>query len=463
MLASLTRPEPQQGGRMRVAVVGSGIAGLSAAWLLARRHEVTLLEKDGRLGGHTNTVNLTTPDGTGLAVDTGFIVFNEAAYPNLTALFAHLGVATRPTDMSFGVSLDGGRYEYSGGRLLGLFAQPANLVSRHHWSLLSDVVRFYRTAPAMIARYGGRDSTLGEFMAEEGYGEAFIEDHLLPMAGAIWSAEPRQLRDYPAASFIRFFENHGLLRLLQRPRWRTVSGGSKRYIDRMMQGFPGHAKLATPVTGIVRTETDVIVSGHGGQIGRFDHVVLATHADQALSMLRDATSAEQQLLGAFRYTSNRAILHGDTRLMPRRRAAWSSWNYMAEPGTASETAPRHCVTYWMNSLQGLECPAPVFVTLNPERLREPQGFMHEERYEHPLFDEKAYAAQQRLWSLQGHRRTWFCGAYFGAGFHEDALQAGLAVAEQLGGVPRPWSVANPSGRIVDKAAGDLKRPLPVSA
>jgi predicted NAD/FAD-binding protein len=425
--------------RQTIAVIGSGIAGLSCAWLLARRHAVTLFEAAPRLGGHTNTVQV--PGGP--PVDTGFIVYNEKTYPNLTALFAHLGVATQPSEMSFAVSLDGGRLEYAGTNLAGLFAQKANLFRPRFWSMLRDLMRFYRTAPGDVAASTG-DETLGDYLTRNGYGAALRDDHLLPMAAAIWSGGTAALADYPVASFVRFCSNHGLLQVSNRPQWRTVSGGSNEYVRRLMADFRGEVVLGAPVQ-IIRRLPDGVEVGTGAGVQRFDHVVVATSAPRALGMLADADRDERALLGTFGTAKNLAVLHSDPTLMPTRRAVWSSWNYLRP--SAPPTGADLCVTYWMNRLQNIAGPRDFFVTLNPPRAPAAGTLWHSEVYEHPVFDAAAVRAQRSLWRLQGLRRTWFCGAWFGAGFHEDGLQAGLAVAEQLGGAARPWTVADPSGRI----------------
>ena len=428
-----------------IAIVGTGISGMAAAWLLSQDHNVTVYECDRRTGGHSNTVTVAGAKGE-IAVDTGFIVYNEHTYPNLTALFQHLDVPTQLSDMSFAVSLAGGDLEYSG-TLSGLFAEKRNLLRPRFWSMLRDVHRFYREAPRDLAALNEFHTTLGDYLDAGAYSAAFRSDHLLPMAAAIWSAPADSILDYPAASFIRFHDNHGLLRLRNRPPWRTVLGGSRVYVERLTRAYKDRIRLAAAVTAVRRSEDFVQIRDRNGGVESFDHVVVATHADQALGLLTDPTADEQRLLGAFRYSSNVAVLHSDPALMPKRRAVWSSWNYM---GGSGEEDALPAVTYWMNSLQNIPHHTPLFVTLNPQR--SPRAAHHGETYEHPLFDSAAITAQRQLWSLQGRGNTWFCGAYFGAGFHEDGLQSGLAVAEALGSRRRPWRVENESGRIALAAA-----------
>jgi uncharacterized protein len=426
---------------LAVAVIGSGIAGLAASWLLTKRHSVTLYERAARLGGHCNTVDVPDANGNLIAVDTGFIVYNSVNYPNLVALFQTLGVATHASDMSFSVSLDGGRLEYSGTDLRGLFAQGANLVRPRFWAMLADIVRFYRAAPALLADTA-EDRTLGDYLEAEGYSREFIDEHILPMGAAIWSSTLVDMRRYPIRSFVRFFSSHGLLRLAGRPAWRTVTGGSRVYVAKMAAALGDSVALSRPVRAVRRQPGGVLVEDEEGRVRRFDHVVIAAHADEALAMLADADAEERRLLDRFRYARNLAVLHSDPSFMPVRRRAWASWNYLGRSGAEHGQVS---VTYWMNKLQKLPSTRDFFVTLNPAR--PPRAAQASFVYDHPGFDLAASAAQRELWSLQGRRRTWFCGAHFGAGFHEDALQAGLAAAEALGGVRRPWSVANESGRI----------------
>jgi predicted NAD/FAD-binding protein len=417
---------------------------MSAAWLLSKSHTVTVYEQDRRIGGHTNTVEV--PDLNGpIPVDTGFIVYNEANYPNLVALFEHLGVPSKPSEMSFAASVDDGALEYSGSGLAGLFAQKSNFVRPRFWRMLGDVWRFYREGPAIMGRPGGDDESLGDYLHREGYSHAFVYDHLLPMAAAIWSTAAHDMRDHPASAFIRFCTNHGLMKVANRPQWRTVDGGSREYARRLTASYAANIRTGVGVRSIRRSGRGAIVEDQSGRTSTFDHVVIAAHADQALAMLSDPSADERNLLGAFGYTRNTAVLHQDPTLMPQRRKVWSSWNYLSRSG--EDGASRVCVTYWMNRLQGLVSTEPLLVTLNPNRDPDPRKILRTFEYEHPSFDVGAMNAQRRLWNLQGARNTWFCGSYFGAGFHEDALQAGLAVAETLGGLPRPWTVIVQSDRI----------------
>ena len=417
----------------RIAVVGSGISGLSAAWLLAGRHAVTLYETDDRLGGHSHTV-----EAAGVPVDTGFIVYNEANYPNLTALFAHLKVASQPTRMSFSVSIDDGRLEYSSTGLAGLFAQTRNLVSPRFWGMLKDMRRFHRTAGSHLADLEAAQTPLGAYLETHGYGRAFCDEHLLPQAAAIWSSKVEDMDNYPAASLIRFYANHDLLGLVSRINWRTVTGGSRQYVERLRAGL-SDIRLGVAARAIHRSPEGVRIRDSRGHVETYDQVVLATHAAQALALLEQPSAQEVALLSPFRSSRNLAVLHRDPRLMPRRRRAWAAWNHIGRAGASS-------VSYWMNRLQDLPGD-DLFVTLNP--VIEPANgtVIRADVYEHPLFDAATDRAQKSLWSLQGQQRTWFCGAWFGHGFHEDGLQAGLAVAEQLGAVSRPWTVENASGRI----------------
>lgn len=414
---------------------------MSAAWLLSKRHDVTVYEKNARLGGHSNTVWVETSLGR-TPVDTGFIVYNDVTYPNLIALFEHLGVASKASDMSFGVSLDGGRFEYSSVDASAFLCGGRNLFSPRFWSMTGDLLRFYKSAPADIESSRAELISLGDYLTRHGYGDAFRNDHLLPQAAAIWSASLAEIHHYPACAFVRFFENHGLLKLKGRPKWRTVEGGSQAYVSRLTAPYLERVRLNAGAVSVRRDGAGVWVRDAAGDLQRYDHVVIATHANEALAMLDNPTPAERALLGAFNYTKNRAVLHTDRALMPRRQKLWASWNYVGD------NAEGGCVvSYWMNKLQRIESKEQLFLTLNPRTMPRAETILHDTEYEHPLFNAAAIRAQEKLWSLQGVQNTWYCGAHFGAGFHEDGLQAGLAVAEHLGGVRRPWTVADESGRI----------------
>lgn len=415
---------------MRVAVVGTGIAGLGAAWLLQQAHEVTVFEAQARPGGHTHTV-----DAGDQPVDTGFIVYNEPAYPRLKALFQALRVATQASDMSFGVSVDHGRLEWAGDNWRSLFAQPSNLFRPSHTHMIVDILRFNRQTKRLLADDALPDQSLGAFLDEHAYGKPFRARYLLPMAAAIWSAPTASMLAFPLASFVRFFDNHGLLNVSDRPQWRTVTGGSREYVNRIIASLARPPRLETPVARVERRADGVAVIDHAGHAELFDQVVFASHADDSLAMLADATPAERELLGAFGFQDNHAVLHSDTALMPRRRAVWSSWNYLTEDDGIS--GQRVAVTYWMNRLQRIPGDRTYLVSLNPLHEPDPATVIKRMDYRHPVFDRAAVAAQERLGEIQGRDRVWFCGAWCGYGFHEDGLAAGEAVARGLGVTP-PW-------------------------
>ncbi len=428
---------------LRIGVIGTGVSGLSAAWLLSKRHRVTLFEGEPRPGGHCNTLRVEAPEGP-RDIDTGFIVYNTQSYPNLMAWFDHLGVAWAATSMSFAVSLNDSRIEYASHAPFGLLGAKRNLLRGSHWRMLRDVARFFRVAREDLAAQSLGTMPLGTYLSQRGFGRGFVDHHILPMACAIWSTPEEHVLDFPAAAFIRFFANHGLLQAFNRPGWRTVEGGSRTYVDKVLADFRGELRLGARVTRVTRSEDGVAVVDGQGSRHKFDHVVIAAHADDALSMLADADAEERRLLGAFQYADNTAVLHTDRAMMPHRRRLWASWNYISGKG---EGAQGLCVSYWMNSLQPLRTKQDYFVTLNPVDEIAERDRLATISYKHPMFNGAAMAAQPELWSLQGRRRTWFCGSYFGYGFHEDGLQSGLAVAEQLGGVCRPWQLENPSDRL----------------
>jgi len=428
--------------KLRIAVVGSGIAGLSCAWALSQRHDVILIEAQNRVGGHANTVSVNTKAGP-IAVDTGFIVFNSWTYPNFTALMDYLDQPIGRTQMSFSVSADNARYEYSGHHLGTLMGSARQWFSPTHWRMMGDLLRFYRQAERHCPQVAA-DTTLVQYLQQFGFGDGFLQRHILPMAGAIWSASPEQIAAYPFHAFIQFFANHKLFELGKRPDWNTVTGGSSAYVHKLVEDAKFELRLSAPVLQVKRSANQVTVTYQSGETERFDHVVLATHGDAALGLLAQPTAAERAVLSAFKTSANRVYLHRDAALMPRHKRFWSGWNYRLD-GTQSQARPD--VTYWMNALQGLQSPDNHFVSLNP--ITAPAADLVDGvfDYRHPVFDTATLLAQRKLWSLQGVDRVWFCGAWFGAGFHEDGLQAGLAVAEHLGGVKRPWNVEHESGRI----------------
>ena len=410
---------------MRIAVVGSGISGLSAAWLLSRRHEVVLYEGNDRLGGHTDTHRVEV-DGRTLDGDTGFIVHNPEHYPLLTRMFEELRVESQPTTMSFSVQDAASGVEYNATSLDGLFCQRRNLASPRFWGMLRDLMRFYREAPALLEG-DGPGPTLGAYLAAGRYGTAFRDLHLVPMASALWSSPATTILEFPARYLVRFMANHHMLQVAGRPPWRVVRGGSRRYVEALAARWNVRVRLRMPVRGIARDPHAAFVRCDAG-IERFDQVVLACHSDEALALLDDAGQREREILGAIRYQANDAVLHTDARLLPRRRKAWAAWNAWvpAHPGQACT------VSYCMNLLQGLPGATPLVVTLNRTRDIDPARILLRREYRHPVHDHAAVAAQVRKHEIQGKNRTWFAGAYWGWGFHEDGIRSGVEVARALG-------------------------------
>ena len=422
---------------MKVAIVGSGIAGLAAAHRLQGQAQLTLFETGSYFGGHTHTVDVTlsTPAGRVThGVDTGFLVFNERTYPQLIALLAELGVATAPSDMSFSVQVPGAAggaaLEWSGSSLATVFAQRSNLLRPRFWGMLADLLRFNALA-TRIARSGSEAALaqpLGDFLKAHRFGKAFRDWYLLPMLGCIWSCPTDQMLRFPVATMVRFCHNHGLLQVSNRPQWHTVAGGARHYVDKIVARI-ADKRLNTPVRRIERDAAGVrIVTDQGAE--RFDRVVLATHSDQALALLAAPTAQERAVLGAIRYQPNRAVLHTDASVLPDRRAAWAAWNYERAPHQGVESA-YVCLHYWLNQLQPLPFTQPVIVSLNPVQAVALQHILGEYAYDHPVFDQAALRAQAALSELQGRQHSWFCGAWTGYGFHEDGLKSGLAVAEAL--------------------------------
>lgn len=410
---------------MRIAVVGSGISGLVCAHLLNRRHEVHLFEAASELGGHTHTVEV-EHDGQRFAIDTGFIVYNETNYPNFTQLLRQLGVATQDTEMSFSVSSESEDIEYNGASLSTLFAQRRNLCRPRFWRMLRDILRFYRSAPRLLAE-PDEDLTLIEYLMRKRYSREFIDWHILPMGAAIWSTDRTGTGEFPLMTFLRFFERHGFLRVSGRPQWKTIVGGSSSYV-RAMAPHLGFVHRNSTVRAIHRRPGGIEVTAEGGSPQRFDAVVLATHSDQALRALADPSPSEREILRAIDYQANRVVLHTDARLMPRTRRAWASWNYhLLESDRGVPT-----VTYNMNILQRLEAPVQFCVTLNREEAIDPDQIIGTYDVQHPRFDRAAVAARARHPEINGIRNTYFCGAYWGDGFHEDGVNSALAVCKLLG-------------------------------
>ena len=410
---------------MKVAIIGSGISGLVCAHRLHRRHDVHVFERNDWIGGHTHTVDVPL-EGTTYSVDTGFIVYNERNYPHFSALLDELGVETQPTRMTFGFRSERTGLEYSGSSLSGLFAQRSNLVRPRFWSMLSEILRFFREAKALLAS-SQPELSLGEFLDAHGFGRDFQQEHLLPMGAAIWSCPPDQMRAFPAESFARFFANHGLLSLRDRPQWRVVSGGSARYVEKLTGPFLDRIRLGTPVERVVRDEERAELTFGDGSVETFDAVVFACHSDEALGMLADASPLEKDVLGAIRYQPNDVVLHTDAKLLPRHAAARSAWNYHV-PNDPTEAAT---VTYDMNRLQGIEAPVDFLVTLNSSEEIDPEKVIGRYAYAHPVFDHGAIRVQRHQDGLGAERRSAFCGAYWGFGFHEDGVRSGLVAAEQI--------------------------------
>lgn len=412
----------------RIAIIGAGVSGLTAAYLLARRHRVVVYEAAAHAGGHAHTVEV-QENGRAIALDTGFLVYNRRNYPQFCRLLDELGVATQRSDMSFSFRDERTGFEYAAPEPWRLFAQPRNLLRPAFWGLLREILRFYREAPRLLAAAAADAGlTLEEYLARSGYSEMFVQQHLLPFAAAIWSAGRREMGAFPARAFVAFFQNHGLLSLHGRPRWRTVSGGSRRYVERLTAPLGDRLRLSSPVISVRRDDEGVLVTTSGGAPERFSHVVVACHADQALALLTDASDLERETLGAFVYAANDVVLHSDLRLLPRRRAAWSSWN-----AHGLQSAPdRVAVTYHLNLLQRPRCRRRYLITLNRTADLDPATIHGRFTYDHPQYDRRALAMQNRHEQLNGQRRTYFCGAYWGYGFHEDGVASALRVAARFG-------------------------------
>jgi predicted NAD/FAD-binding protein len=413
-------------GQMRIAIIGAGVSGLVTAHLLGREHEVTVFEAAGYAGGHTNTVRVDTPHETH-AVDTGFIVFNDRNYPNFERLLERLGVASQPSTMTFSVSDGRGDFEYNGSSPNGLFAKRAHLVTPWFHRMIADIARFQRAARELLSSASPGPS-LGDWLEQQRFSRPFIDRLIVPQASAVWSADPHQMWTFPARFLVEFFDNHGMLSFRGRPQWRTVRGGSARYVEALLARFSGRLLLGTEVRSVARHRDHVLVAPATGEPQRFDEVVLATHSDQALALLDDATDHEHAVLGAILYQANEAVLHTDVRMLPRRRRAWASWNYHLLDEPCDQTR----VTYHMNRLQSLNAERDFCVTLNRAQEIDPAHVIRRIQYTHPVYTAAGVQAQERFAEISGRERTHYCGAYWGWGFHEDGVVSALRVAERFG-------------------------------
>lgn len=411
----------------KIAIIGSGIAGMGAAYMLNPHHDITLYEQSSVVGGHSRTVDIGN-----VAIDTGFIVFNDKNYPHLTALFTHLNVPIAKSNMSFGVSIDNGFLEYSTQSPLALFAQSKNLLRPHFWGMLRDIVRFNRLSQSYIDI--NIDITLGELLKVLGTGEWHKNYFIVAMGAAIWSTPMDKMLAFPAKTFLRFFENHGLLTLTNQPQWQTVVGGSREYVKRLTKSYSDKILLNRSVQSVTRNDNKVQLLDISGEMKTYDHVVFACHADQTLKLLKDATFLEKKLLSAFRYQPNRMVLHSDESFMPANKKAWASWIYLSQ--TQKDQSKALALSYWMNNLQPLNSDKTFIVTLNPPH--EPAHIHDEYRFEHPIFDEAAIRAQADIPQLQGQKNSWFCGAYQRYGFHEDGLLSAVIMAQKMGVQPQ-WT------------------------
>jgi predicted NAD/FAD-binding protein len=420
----------------RIAIIGSGISGLSAAYFLSKDYEVTVFEESS-LGGHAHSLKLEDTEGKHFEIDMGFIVFNEPCYPNFVQFLKHLDVAHELSDMSFGISLDEGRMEYSS---LNMFAQKSNILKPSFISMLLDIVRFYNKAPRHALSGDYDHLSLTDYLKSQNYGRSFIEDHILPQAAAIWSSSVGDIGAYPFKAFMRFFANHGLLELDLKARipWRTVTGSSHSYVRKIETALKNHIHRGLGASQVERGNSIIKIIDTKGMSHSFDHVVLACHADQALGLLQTPSLDEAQILSRFHYTNNEVIFHTDADFMPKRKAAWSSWNTILRRDQLNRNDAL-CVTYWMNKLQNIDSKTEFFVTLNPVKPIDPAKIIAKRSFKHPLFNAAALKAQDEIGLIQGYQNTWFAGAYLGSGFHEDGLEAGLNVYEAISGKERPWA------------------------
>lgn len=413
--------------RLKIAIIGSGISGLAAAYLLNPHHEITLFEKNPAVGGHSRTIDVSTPVGK-LAVDTGFIVFNHRNYPLLTGLFSHLNVPTQKSDMSFGATIANGDIEYGS---KGMFSQKKNLLRPAFYGMVADILRFNRQAE----KYAESNMTLGELLDHMSLGKWFRQYYLQAMGAAIWSCSVETILRFPAATFIRFFKNHGLLTINDHPQWHTVTGGSRAYVQKITAGFIPRIRTDHAVKSVMRHSDHVVIIDKHDQKHYFDYVVFAGHADDTLALIANPTDAEKSILSSFTFQENKVVTHCDQSFMPKTRGAWASWVYLAESKT--DEKPVVSLTYWMNNLQGLPPSAPVFVTLNPGRMPDAACIYDTHTFKHPVFTRDTIRAQERIEDIQGKERSYFCGAWQRYGFHEDGLLSAVQVAQKLG-IEKPW-------------------------
>lgn len=420
---------------MRIAVVGTGISGMVAARLLAREHDVHVFEAGSYIGGHTHTVKVEV-GGRQYPVDTGFMVFNDHTYPNFVRMLDSLGVPSRTSDMSFSVRCDRTGLEYQGGTLMGLFAQRRNLFRPSFHRMLRDILRFHREAPQLL--HTANDAiTLDDYLRENNYGRQFVDQYLVPLGASIWSTPPGQFRQFPARHTIGFFQNHGLLKLTDRPQWRTIVGGAATYVEALMRPLADRVRLRCPVARVQRRFDDVVVTPRNGEAEVFDSVVLATHSDQALALLADPSPEEEEILGAIPYQTNEIVLHTDIRLLPRTRRAWASWNYHVSRSEEQTVT----LTYNLSRLQGHHSAEPILETLNPTIPIDPAKVLERMTYHHPMYSVEALKAQRRYDEINGQRGTYYCGAYWGYGFHEDGVRSALAVVRSVERAEEPCIAA----------------------
>jgi predicted NAD/FAD-binding protein len=410
---------------MRIAVIGSGVSGMVAAYRLSREHEVTVYEAGAHIGGHTHTVDVDHA-GVSYAVDTGFIVYNDWTYPRFIEILAELDVAWQPSNMSFSVRCENTGLEYNGTNLNALFAQRRNFLRPAFLRMIRDILRFNRSAPELL-RSGGDTLSLGEYLRRENYSRYFVDHYIIPMGAAIWSSRPIDMLHFPARFFVDFFANHGFLSVNDRPTWRVIRGGSREYVKKLTAPYAARLHLNTPVASVQRQRNQVVLRLKGGALEHFDQVFIACHSDQALQLLSDPSPEEREILGAITYQRNEALLHTDTRFMPKRKLAWAAWNYHLP----IEQYERVTVTYNMNILQSLSAPVQFLLTLNRSGDVDPSKVLGSYVYDHPVYTSAAVAAQKRRPEISGQRRTYFCGAYWSYGFHEDGVKSGLAAVEQL--------------------------------